>query len=87
METTEILLILNSLLLTLIGFLFFSIGFFLKDLHGEFKNLISKVNEIYTTLHSHITDQLSKVQLFQFQINNLQERVKKLEDKKTSSDN
>ena len=39
MEKTEILLLVNSVLLAIISILFLVIGYFLKDLHKDFKTL------------------------------------------------
>ena len=68
MQKTEILLIINSVLLGIISLMFFVIGYFLKDLHKDFKILIERVNKLYTDLYSHINlfDGISK--MFQKQI-------------------
>lgn len=81
MDYTKTLLIINSLLLALISLLFFVAGYFLQDLHKDFKVLIERVNKLYTDLHSHITwfDNLSK--MFQRQIENVENKMKELEEK------
>ena len=81
MDYSKILLIINSLLLALISLLFFVAGYFLQDLHKDFKNLIERVNNLYTDLHSHITwfDNLSK--MFQRQIENVEIKMKALGEK------
>jgi len=81
MDYTKTLLIINSLLLALISLLFFIAGYFLQDLHKDFKALIERVNNLYTDLQTHITwfDKLSN--LFQKQIENVEAKVKELEEK------
>lgn len=82
MEKSEILLLVNSILLGIISLMFFVTGYFLKDLHKDFKTLIERVNKLYTDLYSHINifENISKI--FQKQIDTLEERVKQLEEKK-----
>ena len=82
MEKTEILLIINSILLGIISLMFLVIGYFLKDLHKDFKILIERVNTLYTDLYSHINvfDGISK--MFQKQIDNIENRIEQLEGKK-----
>ena len=82
MDNIEILLLINSILLVMLGLLFGFVGYFLKGLHREFKTLIEKVNELYSDLHIHITlfDKISS--LFEKRIDNLEQRVEDLEDKK-----
>jgi len=81
MDYSKILLIINSLLLALISLLFFVAGYFLQDLHKDFKALIERVNNLYTDLQTHINwfDKISK--LFQRQIENLENKIKELEEK------
>ena len=89
MEKTEILLLVNSVLLAIISILFLVIGYFLKDLHKDFKTLIERVNKLYTDLYSHINlfDNISK--MFQKQIDSVERRLGGIEDEikkgKTSS--
>jgi hypothetical protein len=82
MEKTEILLIINSILLGIISLMFLVIGYFLKDLHKDFKILIERVNKLYTDLYTHINlfDNISK--MFQKQIDTLENRIEHLEEKK-----
>lgn len=79
MTSTEVLLVVNSILLGLISLAFLIIGYFLKDLHKDFKQMIEKVNNVHGELQNHITlfENLSK--LFQKQIDALTERIKKIE--------
>lgn len=79
MDTTNILLIINSVLLGLISLPFLMIAYFLKDLHKDFKQMMEKVNTLHTELHTHISlfENLAKV--FQRQIDSLSDRLKKIE--------
>lgn len=79
MDTTNILLIINSVLLGLISLPFLMIAYFLKDLHKDFKQMMEKVNNLHTELHTHISlfENLAKV--FQRQIDSLSDRLKKIE--------
>lgn len=82
MEKSEILLLVNSVLLAIISIMFLVIGYFLKDLHKDFKTLIERVNKLYTDLYTHINlfDNISK--MFQKQIDTLENRIEQLEEKK-----
>lgn len=84
MEKTEILLIINSILLGIVSLMFLVIGYFLKDLHKDFKTLIERVNKLYSDLYSHINlfDGISK--MFQKQIDKLEERIEELEQNKSN---
>ena len=46
MTATEILLGVNSILLTLLGILFSFVGFFLRDFHAQFKELTVTVTTL-----------------------------------------
>lgn len=85
MEKSEILLLVNSVLLAIISVMFLVIGYFLKDLHKDFKILIERVNKLYTDLYSHINlfDGISK--MFQKQIDSLENRIEQLEEKKAKA--
>ena len=82
MGKTEILLLVNSVLLAIISVMFLVIGYFLKDLHKDFKILIERVNKLYSDLYSHINlfEGISK--MFQKQIDTLENRIEQLEEKK-----
>ncbi len=82
MEKTEALLLINSVLLGIISIMFLVIGYFLKDLHKDFKILIERVNKLYSDLYSHINlfEGISK--MFQKQIDTLENRIEQLEEKK-----
>ena len=81
MEKSEILLLINSVLLAIISIMFLVIGYFLKDLHKDFKTLIERVNKLYTDLYTHINlfDNISK--MFQKQIDTIEKKVDELEEK------
>jgi predicted nucleic acid-binding Zn-ribbon protein len=79
MTSTEILLVINSILLGVISLMFVLIGYFLKDLHKDFKHLMERVNKQHSELHTHITMFENLTKLFQRQIDGLNERIKKLE--------
>jgi len=81
MNSTEILLVINSVLLGLISLTFGVIGYFLKNLHKEFKQMIDRVNRLHGELHTHITMFENLTKLFQRQIDQAIERIKKLEKK------
>ena len=68
--------------MAIISIMFLVIGYFLKDLHKDFKTLIERVNKLYTDLYTHINlfDNISK--MFQKQIDTLENRVEQLEEKK-----
>jgi predicted PurR-regulated permease PerM len=80
MEKTEALLLINSVLLGIISIMFLVIGYFLKDLHKDFKTLIERVNKLYTDLYSHINlfDNISK--MFQKQVDTIDKRLNHLEE-------
>jgi predicted nucleic acid-binding Zn-ribbon protein len=81
MDYTKILLLLNSVLLTFISLLFLVAGYFLRDLHRDFKALIERVNKLYTDLYTHLNwfDNISK--LFQKRIESIESKSKELEEK------
>ena len=86
MTSTEILLVINSILLGLISLLFLLIGYFLKDLHKDFKHMLERVNKLHAELHTHVSlfENLSKV--FQRQIDSLSQRLKRVEKVKTNKE-
>jgi uncharacterized protein Yka (UPF0111/DUF47 family) len=79
MSSTEVLLVLNSVLLGVISLLFLGIGYFLKDLHKDFKQMMERVHKLHNELDTHITLFENLTKLFQKQIDSLKERIKKLE--------
>ena len=87
MKTTDILLVVNSILLGLVGLLFGLIGYLLKDLHRDFKNMFERVNKLHSELTSHVKVFENLSRLFQRQIDNLYDRVKKIEKRLFQSTN
>ena len=81
MDKIQILLLINSILLAFIGVLFVFIGYFLKDLHKDFKLTIEKVNKLSSEVATRVTLFEALVRIFQRQINGLTGRIKTLEDK------
>lgn len=79
MTSTEILLVINSILLGVISLMFVLIGYFLKDLHKDFKHMMERVNKLHGEVHTHITMFENLTKLFQRQIDSLSERIKKIE--------
>jgi hypothetical protein len=55
MDKAEILLVVNSILLTFLTVMFAIIGYFLKDLHKDFKQMIDRVNNLYQEHNKHVT--------------------------------
>jgi hypothetical protein len=47
MNNPQVLLIVNSVLLSLLSILFVVIGYFLKELHRDFKQVVERVNTLY----------------------------------------
>jgi len=81
MNNVETLLIINSALLGLIGILFGVVGFFVRDLHRDFKTLAAKVNELAKDHHAHLTGTQLIRELLERQVADLARRVGKLESK------
>lgn len=79
MNTTDILLIINSVLLGLISLLFMLIGYFLKDLHKDFKSMMERVNKLHTELQTHVSMFENLTKIFQRQIDGISDRLKKVE--------
>lgn len=79
MTSTEVLLVLNSVLLGVISLLFLGIGYFLKDLHKDFKKMMERVHQLHNELDTHVTLFENLTKLFQKQIDSLRDRIKRLE--------
>lgn len=81
MNNVETLLIINSALLGLIGILFGIVGFFVRDLHRDFKTLAGQVNELAKDHHAHLTGFKLIRELLEKQVARLARRVSRLESK------
>lgn len=89
MDKVEILLIVNSVLLSFLSVMFLIIGYFLKDLHKDFKQMVERVNTLYSEHKTHVTLSEnfessidSKVNFLQREVRVLTHRCDKLENKK-----
>ena len=89
MDKVEILLIVNSVLLSFLSVMFVIIGYFLKDLHKDFKQMVEKVNNLYSEHKTHVTLSEnfessidSKVSYLQREVRVLAHRCDKLENRK-----
>lgn len=81
MNNIETLLLVNSGLLALIGILFGIVGFFVRDMHKDFKRLASEVNSLAREHHGlHTRAQLLE-ELTQKQISRIFSRLGSLEAK------
>ncbi len=80
MDEIKLLLIVNSVLLTTIGTLFLVLGFFLKDLHKDFKELIVRVNQLYIQFESHLARFDTTNESIQDQLERMDERISNLEN-------
>jgi uncharacterized protein Yka (UPF0111/DUF47 family) len=80
MKSTEILLLVNSLLLGLVSISFVAIGFFFKDLHKDFKSLVERVNNLYMELNTHVKLFENLSGMYQKQIDRLNQRIDRLEN-------
>jgi response regulator of citrate/malate metabolism len=74
MNQLEIFLLLNSAFLAIIGY-------FLKDMHREFKILVDRVNKVYTDFYAHQQMMEALKTFYQKQIDQLEKRLEKLESK------
>jgi hypothetical protein len=81
MDKVQILLIVNSILLSFLSVMFLIIGYFLKDLHKDFKGMVERVNNLYGEHNTHVTLSKNFDQSLQTRISILFRKVKKLEDR------
>lgn len=81
MNTIEILLLVNSGLLGLIGLLFGVVGFFVRDLHKDFKELAGKVSGIARDQSVHFEAFGILRELFRKQLKKVLNRLDRLEKK------
>ena len=81
MNTVEILLLVNSGLLGLIGLLFGVVGFFVRDLHKDFKKLAGEVNGIARDQSVHLEGFGILRELFRKELKKVVNRLDRLEKK------
>jgi hypothetical protein len=81
MDKVQILLIVNSVLLSFLSVMFLIIGYFLKDLHKDFKGMVERVNNLYVEHNTHVTLSKNFDNSLQTRISILFRKVKKLEEK------
>ena len=77
-------MLLNSFLLLGVGIMLGMIGFFFKDLHKDFKELVIRVNSLYTELTRHTTQAEANYKSQSEDLKEFKERVKALEKKMKS---
>jgi hypothetical protein len=86
MDKAQLLLMINSILLSFLSVMFIVIGYFLKDLHKDFKQMVERVNNLYSEHNTHVklsqnfdTSMNDKVGYLQRQVKRLNQRCEKLE--------
>ena len=77
-------MLLNSFLLLGVGIMLGMIGFFFKDLHKDFKELVLRVNSLYTELTRHTTQAEANYKNQSEDLKEFKDRVKALEKKMKS---
>lgn len=89
MDKVQILLIINSILLSFLSVMFLIIGYFLKDLHKDFKQMVDRVNNLYSDHNTHVSLSQNfdssidnKVSYLHRQVKRLTYRCEKLENAK-----
>ncbi len=89
MDKVQILLIVNSVLLSFLSVMFLIIGYFLKDLHKDFKQMVERVNTLYSEHNTHVSLSQNfdhtidhRVGYLQRQVRRLSSRCDKLENVK-----
>lgn len=81
MDKVQLLLIVNSILLSFLSVLFLVIGYFLKDLHKDFKTMVERVNTLYSEHNTHVVLSKSFDQDINNRVSNLYRKVKKLQQR------
>lgn len=76
---TDLLLTVNSLLAGLTGILLAFVGFFLRDLHRKFSQLVERVNALYTELAQQSTTSRLMHERHGDELKVLADRVSRLE--------
>lgn len=79
MQDPNILIVINSFLLSITSAAFLIISFFLKDLYQDFKKQIEKTNQMHAELNVHVKLFQELSQMFQSQMEELSRRVARLE--------
>jgi hypothetical protein len=89
MDKVQLLLVINSILLSFLSIMFLVIGYFLKDLHKDFKQMVERVNTLYTDHNTHVSLSQNfdnsidnKVNYLHRQVKRLTQRCEKLENEK-----
>lgn len=90
MDKVQLLLVVNSILLSFLSIMFLIIGYFLKDLHKDFKQMVERVNNLYAEHNTHVTLSQNfengidnKVSYLHRQVKKLTLRCDKLENAKS----
>lgn len=81
MNNPELITFLNTVLLSVVSMASLLVGFFLKDLYRDYKNQVEKVNALHRELDSHnkLFDEL--LQITQQQIERLDERISRMDER------
>jgi len=82
MEKLEVYLLLNSVMVGLLTLLAGVVGFFLRDLHKEFKRLIEKVNDLSGQVHTHVNLFDRMTGLYEKRLDKQDARIDHLEKKR-----
>lgn len=82
MENSSYLILVNSFLLSISSSAFLIISFFLKDLYKDYKKQVEKTNQMHAELNTHVRLFEGLSQVFQTQMEALQERIVSLEKKR-----
>jgi hypothetical protein len=79
MDKVQLLLIVNSILLSFLSVLFLVIGYFLKDLHKDFKTMVERVNTLYSDHNTHVHVSRAFDQQMNERVSHLYRKMKKLQ--------
>ena len=78
MDKSEILLLANSILLDFVSLLLLVVGYFLKDLYKDFKQMAEQVNRIDSEQNTHISNSKDFKKGIENKIGYLDRQVKRL---------
>ena len=81
MDKVQLLLIVNSILLSFLSVMFLVIGYFLKDLHKDFKTMVERVNTLYNEHNTHVLLSNGFDKDINNRVSNLYRKVKKLQQR------